>query len=259
MLILTTTVVGGAVAASAYFWLRHKARQDFVPVARLANIVIHPIKSIVGVEVPYADCTVAGPVYKGLKDRVRKFDYNAVEVSEEASQWFRNYLKCDDVRLVRVLLDQKTINRGCTGAAPVAFQDESAFHVISKASLEKLQSKLPPEADVRRRNFRPSLFVEGCDAHSEDHWLRYKIGEAEMAFLERTTRCVMTTVNQGAGIKTNKEPLVTLRKYRVDRSELGLKKYQSKPLLGIGSIHVKDGRIAVGDEVYAVLSPTPLL
>lgn len=319
-LTLTTTVVGGAVVASAYFWLRHKARQDFVPVARLANIVIHPIKSIVGVEVPYADCTVAGPVYKGLKDRhiqlvkgdyflsmreeprlgmiklsfdeekmtltltadgypplvvgacdpeerskpsftvrVRKFNYNAVEVSEEASQWFRNYLKCDDVRLVRVLLDQKTINRGCTGAAPVAFQDESAFHIISKASLEKLQSKLPPEADVRRRNFRPSLFVEGCDAHSEDHWLRYKIGEAEMAFLERTTRCVMTTVNQDTGIKTNKEPLVTLRKYRVDRSELGLKKYQSKPLLGIGSIHVKDGRIAVGDEVYAVLSPTPLL
>lgn len=317
----TATVVGGAVAAASYIWLKRKAAtSNFVPVAHLVNITIYPIKSLAGIEVPYADCTVAGPVYKGLKDRqmllvkddyfvsmreeprlgmirvvfdedkltltltmdgypplvvhlrdseeqsvpsftvrVRKNSYKAVEVSEEASQWFKNFLNCDSIRLVRIVLDKETIDRGRDGTASVAFQDKSSFQVLSKASLDELVSRLPPGSDIRQRNFRPSLFVEGCEAHSEDHWMRYRIGEAEMAFLERTRRCVMTTVDQDTGIKTGKEPLVTLRKYRVDRSKLGLERYEFQPLLGIGSIHIKDGRIAPGDEICAMMSPKPLL
>lgn len=319
---LMTTVVGGVVGAAAFLWFRHKVagNKNFVRVGRLANIVIHPIKSIVGVEVPYADCTAAGPVYKGLKDRhmlivrddhfvtmreeprlgmirvafdedmltltltvdgyppltvdafsaeeqgkpsfkirVQMLNYNAVEVSQEASEWFRNYLKHDDVRLVRVLLDQEAVARGKNGTAPVACQDESPFHVLSKESLEKLLSKLPPGSDVQRRNFRPTLFIEGCEAHAEDYWKRFRISDAEMAFFNRTTRCILTTVNQDTGIRTDKEPLVTLRKYRIDRSEEGRQKYQLKPLFGIGSMHMRDGRIAVGDEVYALQCPEPLL
>uniref|UniRef100_A0A1E1XE90 MOSC domain-containing protein n=1 Tax=Amblyomma aureolatum TaxID=187763 RepID=A0A1E1XE90_9ACAR len=318
---LAATVVGGAISAAYYYWLKRKAvANTFVPVARLVSIAIYPIKSIAGLEVPYADCTVAGPVYKGLKDRqlllvkddyfvsmreeprlgmikvsfdvdaltltltvsgypplvldisepeeetqpsitvrVRKFSYKAVEVSEEASEWFRNYLKNDKIRLVRILLDQETIDRGVDGTASVAFQDRSSFQVLSKASLDELVSRLPPGTDIRRRNFRPTLFVEGCEAHSEDHWVRYRIADAEMAFLERTRRCIMTTVDQDSGVRSEKEPLVTLRTYRVDRSKLGLEKYESKPLLGIGSIHVKDGRIKIGDQVYAVMSSKPLL
>lgn len=318
---LTATVAGGAIAAASYIWLKRKAAaNNFVPVARLVNITIYPIKSLPGIEVPYADCTVAGPVYKGLKDRqmllvkddyfvsmreeprlgtikvvfdedkltltltangypplvidlhdtedqskssftvsVRKNSYKAVEVSEEASQWFKNFLNCDSIRLVRIILDKETIDRGRDGTASVAFQDRSSFQVLSKPSLDELVSRLPPGSDIRQRNFRPSLFVDGCEAHSEDHWARYRIGDAEMAFLERTRRCVMTTVDQDTGIKTSKEPLVTLRKYRIDRSKLGVERYEYQPLLGIGSIHIKDGRIAPGDEISAVIAPKPLL
>lgn len=318
---LTATVAGGAIAAASYIWLKRKAAaNNFVPVARLVNITIYPIKSLPGIEVPYADCTVAGPVYKGLKDRqmllvkddyfvsmreeprlgtikvvfdedklaltltangypplvidlhdtedqskspftvrVRKNSYKAVEVSEEASQWFKNFLNCDSIRLVRIILDKETIDRGRDGTASVAFQDKSSFQVLSKPSLDELVSRLPPGSDIRQRNFRPSLFVDGCEAHSEDHWARYRIGDAEMAFLERTRRCVMTTVDQDTGIKTSKEPLVTLRKYRIDRSKLGVERYEHQPLLGIGSIHIKDGRIAPGDEICAVIAPKPLL
>lgn len=319
---LAATVLGGMVAVTTYLWLRRGASgsKNFVPVGRLANIVIHPIKSISGVDVPYANCTVAGPVYKGLKDRqmlivkgdyfvsmreeprlgmirvafdednltlsltvegypelvvdawdpeeqskpsftvrVRNFSYRAVEVSEEASQWFKNYLKKDNVRLVRILIDQETIRRGEKGAAPVAFQDLSAFQVLSKASLDELLSRLPADSNIERRNFRPTLFIEGCEAHSEDHWERFRIADAEMAFLNRTTRCILTTVNQDTGIRTDKEPLVTLQKYRVDKSKQGVQKYDSKPLLGIGLIHVRDGTITVGDEVYGLVSQKPLL
>ncbi|XP_075543218.1 mitochondrial amidoxime-reducing component 1-like isoform X2 [Dermacentor variabilis] len=258
---LTATTVGGAVGVATYFWLKRKVRDNdnFVPVGHLANIVIHPIKSIAGVEVPYADCTVTGPVYRGLKDRVRKFSYKANEVSEEASDWFRNYLKHDDVRLARVVLDRETIIRSKNGAAPVAFQDESSFHVLSKASLDGLLSKLPADCDIQQRNFRPTLFIDGCEAHAEDHWRRFRISGAEMAFLSRTPRCILTTVDQDTGIRTDKEPLVTLRKYRIDRSEEGVKKYEFQPLFGVGALPIRDGRITVGDEVYALLSPNSLL
>lgn len=319
---VAATVLGGMIAATAYLWLRRGASgsKSFVPVGRLANIVIYPIKSVTGVDVPYAVCTVAGPVYKGLRDRhmlivkgdyfvsmrekprlgmirvafdeneltltltaegypalvidawdpeeqskpsftvrVRKFSYKAVEVSEEASQWFKNYLKCDDVRLVRILVDQETIRRGEKGAAPVAFQDQTSFQVLSKASLDSLVSRLSGDSNVGRRNFRPTLVIEGCDAHSEDHWERFRIADAEMAFLNRTTRCILTTVDQDTGIRTDKEPLVTLRKYRVDKSKDGVQKYRSDPLFGIGSIHVRDGTITVGDQVYGLVSEEPLL
>ncbi|KAH8033875.1 hypothetical protein HPB51_016647 [Rhipicephalus microplus] len=80
------------------------------------------------------------------------------------------------------------VTAGSPTGPTVAFQDRSSFQVLSKPSLDELVSRLPPGSDIRQRNFRPSLFVDGCEAHSEDHWARYRIGDAEMAFLERTRR-----------------------------------------------------------------------
>lgn len=289
-----------------------------MPVGRLANLFIYPIKSIAGIEVPYADCTVTGPVYQGLHDRLmlvvkgdyfvsmreeprlglirasfekgqlkltadghpplvidvcdpalgnkpsftvrmRTFSYNAVEASAEASQWFRDYLQSDNARLVRILLDQDALDRGKNCPTPVACQDESAFHVLSKASLDGLLSRLPPGSNIGRDNFRPAFFVDDCEAHAEDHWERVRIGDAEQAFSHRTTRCLLTTVDQVAAVRTDKEPLTTLRKYRVDQSDRGRQRYQSQPLLGISTYHIAPGRITVGDTVYAQVSPEPLL
>lgn len=317
---LTAAAVGGAAAATAYLLLKHRAasRNSFVPVGRLANIFIYPIKSVAGIEVPYADCTVAGPVYKELKDRfllivkgdyfvsmreeprlgliqmtfddgkltllaegypplvidasdpdernkpsftvrMRQYSYTAVEVSVEASRWLREYLNKEDIQLVRIILDQETLDQAINRSAVVACHDESAFHVLSKASLEDFLPRLPPGSNIGRHNFRPALFIDGCEAYAEDHWERMRIADAEMAFSHRTTRCLVTTVDQDAGIRTDKEPLVTLRKYRVDKSEDGLEKYKSQPLFGISTYHVTHGRITVGDTVYAVVSPKPLL
>ncbi|KAH9383989.1 hypothetical protein HPB48_025966 [Haemaphysalis longicornis] len=342
---IAATAAAAAGAVVAYLWLRLRAsaRRGFVPVGRLANLFIYPIKSIAGIEVPYADCTVTGPVYQGLHDRLmlvvkgdyfvsmreeprlglirasfekgqlkltadghpplvidvcdrtlrnkpsftvrmRTFSYNAVEVSAEASQWFRDYLQSDNARLVRILLDQDALDRGKNCPTPVACQDESAFHVLSKASLDGLLSRLPPGSNIGRDNFRPAFFVDDCEAHAEasDHWERVRIGDAEQAFSHRTTRCLLTTVDQVAAVRTDKEPLTTLRKvalcghpvrlpcseplllgllgrYRVDQSDRGRQRYQSQPLLGISTYHIAPGRITVGDTVYAQVSPEPLL
>ncbi|XP_037517036.1 mitochondrial amidoxime-reducing component 1-like isoform X2 [Rhipicephalus sanguineus] len=317
---LATAAVGGVAAAAAFILLRHRAtsRNNFVPVGRVANIFIYPIKAIAGIEVPYADCIVTGPVYEGLKDRfmlivkgdnfismreeprlglikmnfdngkltltadghppliidacdpdelskpsftvrMRQFSYNAVEVSKEASRWLGAYLQKDDIRLVRIILDQEALDRGKNSPTSLVCHDESAFHVLSKASLDVLLSKLPPGSNIERKNFRPALFIDECEAHAEDHWGRMRIGDAEMALSHRTTRCLVTTVDQDAGVRTDKEPLVTLRKYRVDKSPEGIKKYTHQPLFGISTYHIKGGRVNVGDIVYAVVSPEPLL
>ncbi|XP_077547622.1 mitochondrial amidoxime-reducing component 1-like [Haemaphysalis longicornis] len=190
---------------------------------------------------------------------MRTFSYNAVEVSEEASQWFRDYLQSDSARLVKILLDQDALDRGKNCPTPVACQDESAFHVLSKASLDELLSRLPPGSNIGRDNFQPALFVDNCEAHTEDHWERVRIRDAEQAVSHRTTRCILTTVDQVAAVRTDKEPLTTLRKYRVDQLDRGRQQYQSQPLLGISTYRVAPGRITVGDTVYAQVSPEPLL
>lgn len=317
---VATAAVGGVAAAATIILLRNRAnsRNNFVPVGRVANIFIYPIKAIAGIEVPYADCNVTGLVYEGLKDRfmlivegdnfismreeprlsliktsfdngkltltanghpplvidacdleelskpsftvrMRKFSYNAVEVSEEASRWLGAYLQKDGIRLVRIILDQEALEQGKNNPTSLVCHDESAFHVLSKGALDVLLSRLPPGSSIGRKNFRPAFFIDECEAHAEDHWGRMRIGDAEMALSHRTTRCLVTTVDQDSGIRTDKEPLVTLRKYRVDKSPEGIKKYAHQPLFGTSTYHIKDGRVKVGDTVYAVVSPEPLL
>lgn len=130
-----------------------------------------------------------------VSHRVRKNSYNAVEVSQEASQWFANYLKKDDIRLVRILPEEINVARGKDGEIPVAyrakhisvsldsarnlltffvcpflkvaFQDSTSFHIVSEASLEDLNNKITSEDVITERNFRPNFVVEGCPAFAE--------------------------------------------------------------------------------------------
>ncbi|CAN7984212.1 unnamed protein product [Ixodes hexagonus] len=188
-------------------------------------------------------------------------DYKAVEVSPQASAWFNRYLKREDVRLIRVLQDDQNIARGKNGSVPVvAFHDTSTIHMLSVESLKDFNSKLPEgnDVEINERTFRPSFLIEGCEAYAEDYWARVRLGSAEIAFIERCSRCLLTIVDPDTGTK-RKEPLKTLRTYRIDRSDFGKKKYQLKPLFGVCHYLVTDGNISVGDDIYAVLSTRPLL
>uniref|UniRef100_A0A6B0V9J2 Putative mitochondrial amidoxime reducing component 2 n=1 Tax=Ixodes ricinus TaxID=34613 RepID=A0A6B0V9J2_IXORI len=313
VLALTATFVAGTVGVT-YWWLRKR----LLKVARVKSIVIYPIKSIVGLEIPYAYCTIEGLVYGSIKDRSMMLatgeclvslrdeptlalirlsheegkltltadamdplivdaadpdahsktsftvkvwgnDYRAVEVSPQASAWFNRYLKREDVRLVRILQDDQNIVRGKNGTIPVAFHDTSTIHMLSVASLKDFNSKLPEgNVEITERTFRPSFLIEGCDAYAEDHWSRARLGDAEIAFVMRCPRCILTTVDPSTGTKAV-EPLKTLRTYRVDRSELGKEKYKMYPLFGVCQYVVKDGNVSVGDDIYAVASTRPLL
>lgn len=64
---LTATLTAGTVGAA--YWYFKNRKLEFLKVARVKKIIIYPIKSIVGIEVPYTRCTVEGPEYELLKDR----------------------------------------------------------------------------------------------------------------------------------------------------------------------------------------------
>ncbi|CAN8020501.1 unnamed protein product [Ixodes persulcatus] len=313
VLALTATFVAGTVGVT-YWWLRKR----FLKVARVKSIVIYPIKSIVGLEIPYAYCTIEGLVYGSIKDRSMMLaageclvslrdeptlalirlsheegkltltadamdplivdaadpdahsktsftvklwgnDYRAVEVSPQASAWFNRYLKREDVRLVRILQDDQNIARGKNGTIPVI---NSRFVEPNVLGCRLGDTLTMPNKQIPRHQYpvdASNLWHCFWFNFLQDHWTRIKLGDAEISFLERCTRQVYDNrVNPDTGIQL-REPLKTLRTYRLDRSDIGKKKYKLHPLFGVRQFLLKDGHVSVGDDVYAVSSAKPLL
>ena len=94
----------------------------------------------------------------------------------------------------------------------VSFADAYPVLLIGEGSLADLNSRL--ESAVPMNRFRPNLVVSGSGPFEEDAWKRIRIGSTEFHVVKPCARCVMTTVDQTAGLKTGVEPLKTLSEYR---------------------------------------------
>lgn len=133
-------------------------------------------------------------------------------------------------------------------AAPgdrVSFADAFPLLLISQASLDELNRRLPEPLSMRR--FRPNLVIDGAPgAHAEDGWRRIRVGTVECDVVKPCARCVVTTLDPDTGI-AGPEPLRTLATYRKDGS---------KVLFGQNAIHRGVGMLRVGDAVE-VLSHRP--
>lgn len=93
------------------------------------------------------------------------------------------------------------------------FQDQASLNYLSDRSVDNLRALIKdPSADVTHRNFRPNIVLDTKFPHEEDFWSRVRIGQAETEFHRRCTRCVLTTIDPDSGVKTEKEPLETMRK-----------------------------------------------
>ncbi|KYO43561.1 mitochondrial amidoxime reducing component 2 [Alligator mississippiensis] len=115
------------------------------------------------------------------------------------------------------------------GFVKIAYPDCSPVMIISEASLEDLNTRL--EKKVKIQNFRPNILVTGCSAFEEDSWDEICIGSVEMKGTVGCPRCILTTIDPETGIMDRKEPLETLKSYRLcDLSEQYL--YKSSPLFG---------------------------
>ncbi|XP_004375975.1 mitochondrial amidoxime-reducing component 1 [Trichechus manatus latirostris] len=186
------------------------------------------------------------------KCRVHGLEIEGRDCGDTAAEWITSFLKTQPYRLVRFEPHMRPRNPHqiedvFPPAEKIAYPDASPFLILSEASLADLNSRL--EKKVKATNFRPNIVITGCGVYEEDSWNELLIGDVELKRVMACSRCILTTVDPDTGVMNRKEPLETLRSYRLcDPSEKKL--YGKSPLFGQYFVLENPGIIKVGDPVY---------
>jgi uncharacterized protein YcbX len=165
-----------------------------------------------------------------------------IDAGEEAAAWLSDHLG-QALRLVRKdesVLRQANPEWAGPVPQPVAFSDAYPLLLISRASLEELNRRLPAPLPMNR--FRPNVVIDGVAAHAEDAMTVFRFGTIALRGVKHCTRCATTTTDQATGARhSDQEPLRTLKTYRNDRKLKGVTFGQNCLVhAGVGS------RLAVG-------------
>jgi len=177
------------------------------------------------------------------------------ECGDEVNRWVSDVLgqpcklvysppNCSEISYERNLLSSKI-------GWVASFQEDAPYTILSDASLSFLNNHL--ECRVSERNFRPNIFVTGCEAFAEDSWTNIKINEVEFNHVMRCGRCTFTTIDPDTAIKSkNFEPLRTLRRIRKPTAKE--KEIQGDCPKFANHIATKmEGVISCGDDVYCLM------
>ncbi|MDQ0717131.1 uncharacterized protein YcbX [Streptomyces luteogriseus] len=180
----------------------------------------------------------------GARQKVDLFGtaYQGIDQGDEAAVWLSDQLDVRS-RLVRTPPEHDRVTDGLTPGTS-GYADSCALHVLSRSTLDLLDSKLTDRGAVPLPvdRFRPNLVVDGWDdPHTEDRAHRLRIGTTELGYAKLAIRCAVTLVDQHAGSRAGPEPLRTLAAYR--------RATQGGVAFGTKYAVLRPGRVAVGDEV----------
>lgn len=162
----------------------------------------------------------------------------AFEVDKMASDWFSKMLGFS-ARLVYMPEEshRKVAPDYAVSTADInSFSDGFPFLLIGQSSLDDLNSRLMEAVPMNR--FRPNFVFTGGAAYEEETWREFTIGELTLFGVKPCSRCVMTTVDQEKGVKSGKDPLLALSKYRMVGNNV---------LFGQNLIAKQQGSVSVGD------------
>ena len=153
---------------------------------------------------------------------VWKFAGRGIDCGDPAAQWCSQFLETP-LRLVRF---DASVPRLCNlewtaGARAVTeFSDGFPVLVISRASLDELNSRLPRPLPMER--FRPNVVIDDVGPYDEDRMHELRAGEVTLRIVKPCTRCSITTTDQNLGAVDGVEPLATLKTYRFDAALRGV-------------------------------------
>lgn len=162
----------------------------------------------------------------------------AVDCGEAAAAWLSRCLG----RAARLVFMPEESRRAvdpdyAPAAATVGFADGFPLLLISQASLDDLNARLPAPLPMIR--FRPNLVIDGTTAFAEDAWRELRIGGVRLRVVKPCGRCAIPCIDPGTG-RAEAEPLRTLATYRRCGDEV---------LFGQNLLHLEQGEIRVGDAV----------
>ncbi|MEU3133869.1 MULTISPECIES: MOSC N-terminal beta barrel domain-containing protein [unclassified Streptomyces] len=183
--------------------------------------------------------------------------YQGIDQGEEAAAWLTDFLGAPS-RLVRVPPEHGRQTEGLTPGTS-GYADSSAVHLLSRASLDLLHTRLTERGAplLAMDRFRPNIVIDSlpegaqgdrgaqtpdwaAEPHVEDRIRRAAIGAAELGYAKLAVRCAVTLVDQEAGARGGPEPLRTLATYR--RAPFGI-------VFGAKFAVTRPGKLSVGDEV----------
>jgi uncharacterized protein YcbX len=166
----------------------------------------------------------------------------AADAGEEAAVWFSRHLQ-KPCRLV--YMPDETVRQvdGVYASAgeTIGFADGFPLMLISQASLEDLNGRLPSPVPMNR--FRPNLVVAGCEPFAEDGWRRIAIGGMVFDIAKPCARCAVPSIVQESG---ERDP-------HINRVLAGYRRFDGKIHFGQNLLYQRPGALATGDPV-AVLA-----
>jgi hypothetical protein len=145
------------------------------------------------------------------EDRMR-----AVKAPPELSAWFSARLERTLELVYMPDHTERNVDRNYAEGI-TSFSDGFPYLIISQASLDALNARIPKGEHVPMERFRPNLVIAGGQAFQEDTWSRIHVGAARFDVVKPCSRCIITTTDQRTG-ERSKEPLRTLATFRRDLS-----------------------------------------
>ncbi|GBQ63719.1 hypothetical protein AA103196_0677 [Ameyamaea chiangmaiensis NBRC 103196] len=122
---------------------------------------------------------------------------------------------------------------------PVSLADGFPVLLANMASARDLEARIGALTPMSR--FRANIVIEGLEAWDEDAWRRVAIGPAVLRVVKPCSRCVVTTVDQTTGQRSDpREPLRTLATFRKGRKGV---------MFGQNAVAETLGCIRLGDPV----------
>lgn len=80
----------------------------------------------------------------------------------------------------------------------VSFADGFPYLICGEESLQLLSSKMNYPVSALR--FRPNFVFEGKEAHEEDYWINFKIGNVKFKAAKPCSRCQVPTLDPETGV-----------------------------------------------------------